>query len=107
MIGPSLMAMSRAEAGRGIVIAAIVAELDTVNQVTGSGLSDEAIAQCAELVFDRFKFRTINALRIAIRDGLNSGKIYGKLAYPVIAEWLIAHEEKVEDMNYQKHLSTK
>jgi len=106
MTGPSLAAVAR-EGGTVTAIGLIIAELDIVNQVTGSGLDPKGIAACAELILDRFKFRTVNALRLAIRDGLNSGKIFGKLTYPLIAEWLTAHEEAVEAANYQQHLSSK
>lgn len=61
----------------------------------------------AEMIIDRFRFRTLNALRMAIKDGLNSGKIYGKLTYPVISEWMLEHEAKVEAEAYRKHLGTK
>lgn len=106
MVGPSLAAIER-EHGKTATIAHIVSELDAINQVTGSGLNDSALALCAELVYDRFKLRTVNALRLALRDGLNSGKIFGKLTYPLIAEWLTVHEDAVEAMNYSQHLATK
>lgn len=85
----------------------VTMELDRVNRVCGNSMDAETVSYCAELILDRFKFRTMNALRIALRDGLNSGKIYGKLTYPLIGEWLTAHEEAVEAMNYQQHLATK
>ncbi len=95
------------EHGRYPVLAWVIRELDMVNQLTGGGLNEGAVTMCAELIIDRFKFRTPNALRLALRDGLNSGKIFGKLTYPLIAEWLTAHEEAVEAMNYQRHIATK
>lgn len=95
------------EHGRFPVLAWVIREVDTVNQLTGGGLNEAAVTMCAELIIDRFKFRTPNALRLALRDGLNSGKMYGKLTYPVIAEWLTEHEEKVEQVAYQQHISTK
>lgn len=101
------MAALAREHGAVNVLALIIAELDTVNEVTGSGLSEGAVAHCAQLVMDRFRFRTANALRLALRDGLNSGKIFGKLTYPLIAEWLTNHEESVENANFQKHQAAK
>jgi len=89
------------------VIAWISEELDALNKICGGGLDQASITYCAELILDRFKFRTVNAFRLALRDGLNSGKIFGKLTYPVIAEWLIEHEEKVEAEAYRKHMGTK
>lgn len=95
------------ESGRVEVLAWVISELETVNEVTGVSLGANAIQMCAELIIDRFKFRTPNALRIALRDGLNSGKIYGKLTYPIIAEWLTEHEERMEQHGYQQHMATK
>ena len=104
--GPSIASLIR-ENGRGHVIAWMSEELDVLNKICGGGLDQASITYCAELILDRFKFRTVNAFRIALRDGLNSGKIYGKLTYPVIAEWLTEHEEKVEQAAYQQHMSRK
>lgn len=82
-------------------------EVEAVNKLCGNAMSGEVVSYCAELIIDRFRFRTANALRIALRDGLNSGKIFGKLTYPLIAEWLTEHEAKVEEASYQKHQGTK
>jgi len=106
MVGPSLNAAIQ-KRGRPVVIGWICEQLDLANKITGGGMDEASLSYCAELIIDRFKGRTVNALQIAIRDGLNSGKIYGKLTYPIIAEWLIDHEEKIEAMNYSKHLSNK
>jgi hypothetical protein len=88
-------------------IKAIGANLNRAARLCGTAMDPEMLADCSELVLDRFKFRTVNALRLAIRDGLNSGKIYGKLTYPILAEWLTNHEEAVEAHNYRKHQQTK
>lgn len=105
-LGPSLAAVVRGH-GRGTAIALICEEIDLANKLCGGGLDHAAVTYCAELILDRFKFRTVNALRLAIRDGLNGGKIFGKLTYPLIAEWLIDHEEKVEAAAFHKHMRTK
>ena len=106
MVGPTLAGMVR-EGGRGAAVMLVTLELDRVNRVCGATMDGETVSYCAELILDRFKFRTVNALRLALRDGLNCGKIYGKLSYPVIAEWLTAHEEAIEAENYHNHLATK
>ena len=104
--GPSIASLAR-ENGRGPVIVWISEELDALNKICGGGLDQASITYCAELILDRYKFRTVNAFRLALRDGLNSGKIYGKLTYPVIAQWLTEHEEKVEQVAFQNHMGTK
>ena len=106
MVGASLAGLVR-ENGRGPAVMLVTMELDRVNRVCGNSMDAETVSYCAELILDRFKFRTINALRIALRDGLNSGKIYGKLTYPLIAEWLTDHETAMEAHSYQRHLGTK
>ncbi len=104
--GPSIASVIK-EHGRGVAIKWANREIDRVNRLCGSTMDAETVSYCAELILDRFKFRTVNAFRLALRDGLNSGKIFGKLTYPVIAEWLIEHEEKVEAEAYRKHMGTK
>jgi hypothetical protein len=104
--GPAFMSLVR-ENGKAAVVATIAKELMRVAEVCGGGVSQESIVLMSELILDRWRGRTVNALLLMLRDGLNSGKIYGKLTYPVIAEWMIEHEEKVEEANYQKHLATK
>ena len=105
-VGASLASIVR-EHGRGEAVMFITRELDMVNRVCGNTMEAETLSFCAELVLDRFKFRTVNALRIALRDGMNSGKIYGKLTYPLLAEWMNDHEAKVEEFSYRKHMSSK
>lgn len=78
-----------------------------VNEICGGGQSKEAVLTMAELILDRWGGRTMNAIRLMLRDGLNSGKIYGKLTYPLLAEWMNDHEAKVEEYSYRQHMSSK
>lgn len=105
LTGPSLGALER-EGSYQIMLAFVAAELERVSKVTGT-VDAEALMTMAEMVCERWRNRTITALRIALRDGLNNGKIYGKLTYPVIAEWLNEHEEKIEAHHYEQHSRTK
>ncbi len=82
-------------------------EVKRAARLCGTDMDGEVLADISEMVFDRFRFRTANALRLALRDGLNSGKIFGKLTYPLIAEWLTNHEEAIENANFQKHQAAK
>ena len=81
--------------------------IQSANMLCGSAMDHKAVAMCAQMILDRFRYRTANALLIAVKDGLNNGKIYGKLTYPVLSEWLIEHEEKAEAYAYAQHLGTK
>lgn len=104
--GPSLMSIVR-DNGKGAAISWVSEVLDAANVLCGSAMDQNTVTLCAEMILDRFKFRTTNALMIAVKDGLNSGKIFGKLTYPIISEWLIEHEEKAEAYAYSQHLGTK
>lgn len=104
--GPSLNAVAR-EAGKHMAIRWISDEVKRCARLCGSDFDATAMADVAEMIFDRFRFRTANALRMALRDGMNAGKIYGKLTYPVIAEWLTAHEEAVESDSFNAHQGSK
>lgn len=95
------------EHGKPYVTAAIAKELARISEICGGGMSGDAFVFMAGLIIDRWENRSINAIRIMLRDGLNNGKIYGKLTYPVISEWMNEHEERVDNWNYQRHLSTK
>lgn len=81
--------------------------IQNANLLCGSAMDHKVVTMCAQMILDRFKFRTMNALILAMKYGLNSGKIYGKLTYPVIAQWLSDHEEAVEGEAYRDHLGSK
>lgn len=104
--GPTFAALVRGNGG-GPVMAMLTKELLRVSNVCGGGIAPDTVASMAELVMERWKFRTVNSFRVAIRDGLNSGKIYGKLTYPVLAEWLNAFEDRFEAHSYSQHLGSK
>lgn len=105
LTGPSLNAIAR-DHGKPMAIMWIGDEVRRAARLCG-GMDLEVVAECAEMIFDRFRFRTANALRLALRDGMNAGKIFGKLTYPVIAEWLTAHEEAVISDSDNAHDATK
>lgn len=102
MVGNSLRAISRTN-GHGVAVQVVMVELERAGRLCG-GIDAEILPDMADMILGRWGNRTLNALKIAIRDGINKGKIYGKLTYPVIAEWLTDHEEAYERWNYNKHL---
>lgn len=107
MVGQSIMAYAK-QGGLRSVHLWITDLLDQVNQACGTVMEPRTLAMCADMIYDRFKGRSPDALRMALRDGLNNGgKLYGKLTYPVIAGWLDEHEAKVEELAYQEHIRTK
>jgi hypothetical protein len=104
--GPSLARIAR-EQGRHIAIRWVSEEVQHAARLCGGGFDAATIADVAEMVMDRFQFRTANALRLALRDGMNAGKLYGKLTYPVIAEWLTNHEDAAEQDSFNSHQGLK
>ena len=105
MVGSSLMRIEK-EQGRDATLNEIAALIQRAGIASG-GVDTSALVIMAEMILERWGGRTANALRIMFRDGLNNGKMYGKLTYPVIAEWMNEHEAKVEEMNYTRHQATK
>lgn len=105
-IGPSLASIVR-ERGEAMAVAWVSEVIQNANLLCGFAMDHKVVTMCAQMILDRFKFRTTNALLMAVKDGLNNGKIYGKLTYPVLSEWLIEHEEKAEAHAYAQHLGTK
>lgn len=106
LTGPTLNAIAKQD-GRHVAIAWIKEEVSRAAKLCGTDMDGEAMVDAADMIFDRFRFRTANALRLALRDGMNAGKIFGKLTYPVIAEWLTAHEEAVISDSDNAHDATK
>lgn len=104
--GPSLMSIIRNN-GEPMAVLWVSEVIENANVLCGSSMEPKTVTMVARMILDRFKYRTTNALLIAMKDGLNSGKIFGKLTYPIISEWLIEHEEKAEAYAYAQHLSTK
>lgn len=104
--GMSMRAVERLDNGATLerLVLGYVAE---VNALTGEHMSDAAMLVTTRAVIDRWMDRSVNALVIALRDGVNSGKIYGKVNYTVIAQWLTDHEAAIEDHNYRQHLASK
>ena len=106
LAGPSLASIVR-DRGEAMAVAWVSEVIQNANLLCGSAMDHKVVTMCAQMILERFKFRSANALLMAIKDGMNNGKIYGKLTYPVLSEWLIDHEEKAESYAYSQHLGTK
>ena len=89
-------------AGAVRVLAHLLAEAD----MSCGGDAGQA-AFWSGLVLQQFGHRSLEALIVAIRDGMMSGKIYGRLAYPQIAEWLNEHEAKVIGAVENEHMASR
>lgn len=106
MTGPSLRSLVE-RYGVDLVDEALVRELNGVADACGGGVEPSTLGQMAQRVRERWGGRTPNALLLALREGLDKGKIFGKLSYPIVAEWMNEHEAKVEEYYYNQHLATK
>lgn len=93
--------------GKPEVIRMIAKEIAVANAVTGNGLDESAVMTCAELIYQRWRFKPITGLKMAFYRGINGGKMFGKLTYPILSQWMEDMEEAMEEYNYQKHIASK
>lgn len=72
-----------------------IAVLTEADHMTGAKTPPGTVAMWARLMVSQYSHRSVESIVIAIRDGMNSGKVYGALTYPQVAEWLNAHEDRI------------
>lgn len=61
----------------------------------------------AEALISSWGQYNIAVIAKAIRDGVNSGKVFGKLTYPLIAEWIQQEVENLEQIAHDRHAESK
>lgn len=83
------------ERGEGVARVWLTAVLTEADMVVAGKNDPNVIAMWARLLLSQWEHRSMESIVIAIRDGMTSGKVYGALTYPQIAEWLNAHEERI------------
>ena len=76
----------------------VAARLFEANVFCGSHASAEEIKMWAEMVVQTWPY-SCEGLVQALSDGIRSGKIYGRLTYPVISEWLNAYTSKIDGVS--------
>lgn len=64
------------------------------NALTGGDARAEEVKLWAEMLTSSWAY-SCEGLMQALSNGIRSGKIYGKLTYPVIAEWLNEYEARI------------
>lgn len=52
----------------------------------------------AAALMSKFDHLSVETFVLAIRDGLTSGKVYGKLNLPQISEWMAATDKRICDV---------
>lgn len=83
------------EHGEEVAQAWVIAVLNEADMMVGGKNAPNVIAMWARLLLAQWAHRSIESVVLAIRDGMTSGKVYGALTYPQIAEWMQQHEERV------------
>lgn len=83
------------EHGEEVAQAWVIAVLNEADMMVGGKNAPNVIAMWARLLLSQWAHRSIESVVLAIRDGMTSGKVYGALTYPQIAEWMQQHEERV------------
>lgn len=77
--------------------------LEQADDMCGGHNSGDAIMGWVMMIIDTYKNRSIGMILLAIRRGLSSGKVFGKLTYPQIAEWINEGIEAGIGMNDKNH----
>ncbi len=73
----------------------VVMVLTEADVMCGGKTPPNVVAMWSRMVLQQFGHRSVESLCVAIRDGMTSGKVYGALTYPQIAEWMHAHEARI------------
>jgi hypothetical protein len=102
MATPSLAAIER-ELGAATAEALVSRALRHADRLCGDHNDAQTIYDWTVMVVDTYKNRSIGMVLMAIRDGLSSGKVYGKLTYPQVAEWINKHIEEFISRNESAH----
>lgn len=87
--------------------ARILAEVNRVAMMASCTVASEVLAEIAILIYRNWGNRSLGDLRLALEMGMSEGPFYGKITYPIIAEWIAAFFRRAEDVAYDRHLSTK
>jgi len=63
------------------------------------------LTMMAMMILTKYSGLSIGSIVMAIRDGLSKGKMFGKLTYPQVAEWINEHMEEIQFQNDLAHAS--
>ena len=93
--GPEALPLRRwMKADERMAEAWVVARLVEVNAFCGSLATAEEMRLWGSMIAQSWVY-SCEGLMQALGNGIRSGKIYGKLTYPVIAEWLNEYEARI------------
>lgn len=81
--------------------------LSDADRLCGGQNDSKSIQAYSEALFSSFGQYNIAVIAKAIRDGVNSGKVFGKLTYPLIAEWINAEINALENYAQDEHARRK
>lgn len=100
--GTSLRALERdhGEKGQKAIIFALLVKTDEVCDGRNTDVELEAMA---EMIIAANPNISLETLVMAVRDGLKQGKIFGKLTYPIIAQWILDIRERIFRHNEELH----
>lgn len=74
------------------VLAQVLTQADVA---CGGDPKPEMMEIWASSLLNRFNHFSLETFVLAIRDGLNSGKVYGKLNLPQVSEWMAAVDQRI------------
>lgn len=88
------------EKGQKAIVLALLVGTD---QVCDGRNSSADLKAMAEMIIAANQNISLETLVMAIRDGLAQGKIFGKLTYPIIAQWILDIRERIFHHNEELH----
>ena len=77
----------------------VFALLVQVDAVCDGRNSHEQLMAMARMILATYPNLSLNSLVMALRDGMAKGKVFGKISYPLMAEWIEEHRRAVFDYN--------
>ena len=103
---PSLRLLER-EHGRLIPHAIVSRILREADHLCGGQNDTKAIDAYTEALISSWGQYNLAVIAKAIRDGVNAGKVFGKLTYPQIAEWIQQEVGALEETAHTKHVEAR
>jgi hypothetical protein len=84
---PSVSSIVR-ERGEAQLVYHLGKVLEQADDMCGGQNSGETILGWVMMIIDAYGNRSIGTILLSIRKGLSAGKVFGKLTYPQVAQWI-------------------
>lgn len=108
---PTAIAIRRLEVqqGPGAVLIMVSRLLGDVDKLCGSKCTVDELELMTRMAVQTFRHRSVESLVLALQNGIKrtdkDGKIYGKLTWPTLLQWLNDHEDSILALAEGQHAS--